>query len=125
MSRGQSSAPAIKMTDLQREILREIAVKHNSPQQQAKRSTILLLANEGISNSEVKRRVGVCLNTVKSWRRKWTKAYEGLKKHEIFVDRGQSHIIEYRKEVEKVLKDLPRSGAPKVIRLSQVQQIVA
>lgn len=125
MQRGQSPAPPIKMTVLQQSLLKAIGSKHQTGQQQSKRVKILLLAHEGKSNSHVKREIGVSLNTVKLWRRRWIDAYESLRKFEGFIDTGQASLWDYRQQLQYFLKDKPRSGSPKKISLSQEQQIIA
>ena len=125
MSRGQSPASRIAMTELQQDILQEYSSKYTTGQQKAKRAKILLLASQGCSNSEVKRKVGVALNTVKAWRSRWISAKTSLAKFENYVEQGESSLTAYREEILQVLNDIPRSGAPKVITLSQEQQIIA
>ncbi len=124
MSRGQAPAPAIPMTLLQQSLLQEIALKHTTSQQQAKRVNILLLANQGYSNADVKREVKVSLNTVKAWRNRWLSSVESLNNYESFVSQGQATILDYRKLLIKFLTDQFRSGAPKIFTLAQEQQII-
>lgn len=125
MSRGQAPAKAITMTKIQREFLKELASKHTTPQQVAKRSRILLFANQGKSNSEVKRMMGVSLNTVKQWRKRWESNQSSLTKYEQEVESGQASQLAYHRAMIGVLKDKPRPGTPKTISLSQEKQIVA
>jgi len=124
MISGQAPAKAIPMTSLQKKLLQEIVVKYSSGQQQVKRAKILLLASEGQSNSSIKRDLGISLNTVKSWRRRWLSTYENLLIYEDSVSQGISKLLDYHKHILELLRDLPRSGAPKTITLSQEQQII-
>ena len=119
MGRGHAPAPAIPMTEMQNQLLSRLGRQHKTPQQVAKRIRILLMAHEGHSNSHIKRELGISLNTVKSWRRRWLSEYEELLK---FESAGES---DYSQVLLSVLKDIPRSGAPKVFTLAQEQQIVA
>ncbi len=96
MSRGQAPASPIAMTEMQREILQEYASKHTTGQQKAKRAKILLLASQGCSNSEVKRKVGIALNTVKQWRSRWFSAKARLAKFENYVEQGETSLSSYR-----------------------------
>ena len=125
MGRGQAPASAISMTLMQRNLLEEIALKHSTPQQKAKRANILILANQGYSNAHVKREVGVSLNTVKQWRKRWLSSSEELTKYENYFNQGEFSLLDYRKRIIELLTDKARSGAPKTITLSQEQQIVA
>lgn len=125
MSRGQAPAAAITMTAHQRELLECTLNKYHTGQQLAKRIRIVLLAHEGHSNSEVKRRVGVGLNTVKRWRNRWKSAYDDLVAYENTEQSADFQLSEYRQKVLAVLKDAERSGAPKRITVAQEQQIIA
>lgn len=125
MSRGQAPAAAISMTVQQRSILEGIANKHQTGQQLAKRIRIVLLANEGKSNSSVKRTVGVSLNTVKRWRKRWKAAYASLVCYEESQEAADFSLSVYEEKLLSVLADAARSGSPKRIGLDQEQQIVA
>ncbi len=82
-------------------------------------------ANKGHSNSEVKRRVGVGLNTVKRWRNRWESAYDDLIAYENTAGSADFQLSEYRQKIIDVLGDAQRSGAPKRIAVAQEQQIIA
>lgn len=125
MGRGQAPAPPIPMTPLQKEVLQDIWRRHTTSQQLAKRIKILLMANQGHSNSHIKREVDVSLNTVKSWRRRWASAYDGLVSYESYLENQEVSPLDFRKRLISTLKDLPRSGAPKIITLAQEKQIIA
>lgn len=125
MGRGQAPAPPIPMTVLQREVLQDLGRRHTTSQQIAKRIRILLLANQEYSNSHIKRELGVSLNTVKSWRRRWQSAYDELVIYESYLHNQQVSPLDFRNRLISALTDLPRSGAPKTITLSQEKQIVA
>lgn len=125
MQRGPYPAPAITMSDAQILILQEVKDKPTSIQQDVARSKILLLAQQGHNNSEVKRTLGISLNTVKTWRSRWQSAYPSLLEAESALNSGELSKGAYRQEVLKAIADKRRSGAPKRITLAQEQQIVA
>ena len=125
MGRGQSPAPAIPMSTHQREMLLSLVGKHSLGQQLAKRIRILLLAAEGYSNSEVKRSVGVALNTVKSRRKRWLSHYDDLIESERLLQQGLISASDYQSTLMLVIEDNARSGAPKIITFTEEQQIVA
>ncbi len=52
--RGKALAPAILLSEKQKEVLIPITKNHKSGQQLVKRSNVLLLASEGISNGGVR-----------------------------------------------------------------------
>jgi transposase len=125
MKRGQSPASAIPMTVLQLSILKEQKNRQNIGVQTLVRIQILLSAQQGQSNSQVKRDLGVSLNTVKTWRRRWLSAYKSLLIYESKYEKKAFSLSAYKGEILQVLQNLPRSGAPKRITLDQEQQIIA
>lgn len=125
MGRGHPPAAPIAMTSLQREVLQDIGRKHTTSQQIAKRIRILLLANHGYSNSHISRELAISLNTVKSWRKRWQSEFEDLVTYESYLFKEQVSPLDFRKRLVDVLRDLPRSGSPKLITLAQEKQIIA
>lgn len=117
MSRGQPPAPAIPMTEAQVEVFKQLIRSHKTAQQISKRAQLLLLAHQGQSNSAIKRALGLALNTVKSWRKRWLESYEELLSYESSSALSQA--------IKALLADLPRSGAPETISLAAKQQIIA
>jgi transposase len=87
--------------------------------------SILLRASQGESNGHIKRELGLSLNTVKTWRKRWQQAYASLLAFEQGpASQGVSDAV-LLEELLRCLQDLPRSGSPKTITLAQQQQIVA
>jgi len=125
MGRGLPPAPAIKMTQHQLSFYSETSRKHKTSQQQIKRIQILLLAWQGFSNSAVKRELGISVNTVKLWRKKWNASYSELVDLERSVELEQTDRKELDRRLLSFLEDAYRSGAPKVITLAQEQQVIA
>ncbi|MEM6379784.1 MAG: helix-turn-helix domain-containing protein [Bacteroidota bacterium] len=125
MGRGQAPAAPIAMTPLQKEILQDIERQHKTSQQIAKRIKILLMANQGQSNSHIKRELDISLNTVKSWRKRWEAAYDDLVSYESYLENQEGSLSDLGKRLISILKDLPRPGAPKTITLAQEKQIIA
>jgi len=82
----------IKLTEHERTKLERIKSKHTTPQNEAKRAHIILLANEGVSYLEIARRLMINKETVTTWVKRWNDSPEA--------------------EVHERLKDLPRPGAP-------------
>jgi len=117
MARGKPPAPAIPMTNGQVQILEQLTKGHKRAQQISKRAQLLLLAHQGQSNSAIKRSLGLALNTVKSWRKRWLDVYEELLNYESCSELAQA--------IETLLNVLPRSGAPETISLAAKQQIIA
>ena len=111
-----NGAKAIPMEKKHKEFYEKLKGRYNINHIQHIRLQILLLCNSGMNNSEVSRKVGVCLNTVRKWSKRWLSGYDSLLKLE---------GIEEEKYLLSFLKDAPRSGLPKKFSVSQEQSIVA
>ena len=65
------AAQALSITTRERSELETLAQAHSTPRQWALRARIVLLAAEGVSNSEIARRLEVSRPTVIEWRRRF------------------------------------------------------
>ena len=90
--------------------LERLVRRHTTSQRLARRSRIILLAAEVLNNAQIAGQLGVNLNTVRRWRRRWI----GL----------QAANLEDR-SIEERLNDVPRPGAPARITPEQVCRIVS
>src|SRR3954464_15699901 len=95
------SAEPIVVSAVEREELDRLVRGHSTPQQLALRARIILLAAEGIGNRESARRLGVTVQTVRCWRRRWDD------------------------EPDLALADAPRPGTPPTFTAEQICAIVA
>lgn len=107
--RGPKPTP-IHLSDAERQGLEKLVNKHTVGQQIALRGRILLAAAEGKPNVHIAKDLGVTLDMVRLWRKRW------LELQPISLD---------DLNVEERLQDLPRPGAPTRITADQVSQIVA
>ena len=105
------------MTELQYSLLEKIASRHTTGQQVSKRAKILLLASKGQAHCVIHQTLGVSINTIKSWRKRWTEAYEDINDSVTSAD--------LLKVLMLFLKDLPRCGTPKKFTIAQRKKIVA
>jgi transposase len=96
----QSAALPIPPEDLA--TLRGWSAATQAPAVQVQRARILLLAAEGVANSEIAERLGVCRPTVIAWRKRYSQ--EGLS--------GR-------------LADRPRPGRPQTVRRTRCAEILA
>lgn len=125
MSRGKAPTPAIAMTARQYRILEKHCHKHSLAHNTKTRIKILILASKGRSNLSVKRELGVDVKTTKKWRCRWEAEFDTLVVFEKgFSEEGISDK-ELLDRMLAIIKDNPRSGAPREITLAQEQQIVA
>jgi putative transposase len=99
------SAEPIVLSEVERDELDRLVRAHSTPQQLALRAQIILLAANGIGNRDSARRLGVTVQTVRYWRRRW-----GGEPDLALVDR---------------LADAPRPGTPPTFTPEQICAILA
>ncbi len=63
-----AAAPALELTDDERETLERLARSTSTRHRTVQQAKALLLAAEGVANNEIGRRVGVSANSVRAWR---------------------------------------------------------
>src|SRR4051812_33204398 len=63
----------VETTVEERVALERLVRRHTTGQQLAERARIVLLAADGLSNSEVARTIDVHIDTVRKWRRRWSR----------------------------------------------------
>lgn len=102
--------PEIVLSSEERAALERLARAHTTGQQLAIRARIVLLAAEGLSTSDVARRLGLDVGTARHWRARW-RQYQDVPTDELSVV-GR-------------LADAPKPGAPARLAPEQVCQIVA
>lgn len=125
MPRGSSAAAPIEMSTRHYSLLDKERSRHKCGRQLYKRIDIVLRCSDGQSNKHIARELGMSVNTVKSWRKRWQSSYEKLKAFELGKDgKGINDTLLSAKLLE-ILSDAPRSGTPCRISMAQKQQIVA
>jgi transposase len=108
------------ITERQQEILRTFSRSTTASSRLRQRSSIILMAFEGLLNQEIAEAVGLVYRQVGRWRRRWANAWEQL----ILIECCESHA-KLRRAIEAVLSDEPRPGAPATFTPEQVTQILA
>ena len=101
---------ALILHDVERNELKALVRRHSTPQQLALRGRIILLADDGKNNSQIARALGVSVDTVRSWRKRWI-GLQGA-----FLDDVS---------VSERLRDAPRPGRPAQITAEQTCQVIA
>ncbi len=99
------SAEAIVLSELERDELDRLVRAHSTPQQLVLRARIIRLAADGIGNRESARRLGVTVQTVRCWRRRWD---------------GEPDLA----RVDR-LADAPRPGTPPIFTPEQICALLA
>ncbi len=113
---GRNGAKKIPMTDLEKEFYEGLHRRNQLAHVEHQRVQILLSCHSGLNNVEVSRKLKVSISMVKKWRSRWLSGYEvGL---ELEGQEKKGYLIQ-------LLKDNPRSGAPKKISASAEKSIVA
>jgi len=102
-------AAALVMSEGQREALAVLARSQTAPHRQVRRAEALLLAADGLANTQIAQRVGVTAATVRAWRARF--AEDGLAKlGKVRAGRGRKSTIPQSKIDEIV--ELTRNGKP-------------
>lgn len=101
---------AIDLTEDERQGLEMLARRHRTQQQIALRARIVLAAAGESNNAQIAQTLGVGIDTVRLWRKRW-------------LDLQPIALADL--SVAERLEDLPRPGAPPRISADQVCQIQA
>ena len=101
--------PEIVLTEQERNELERVARARTTEQQLAVRARVVLLAAEGLSSSEVARRLRVDVSTARQWRARW---------------RACGEIPLAERSVAERLADAPKSGRPARITPEQICRII-
>lgn len=113
-------AAKIVLTEKQQHELTKIKRSTICPQRLIVRATIILLAFEGLLNFQISALVGLGRHQVGLWRRRWQQSFEALVEIEQNATGAQ-----FRRTIEDVLSDAPRSGCPKKFTSEQITQAMA
>ena len=114
---GGRVAPALQLSEADRQRLQEIVRQRTAPQQLVLRARIILAAAEGLSNREISSMIGLSEDMVGLWRQRW------FRDAEIPLLDDKSPRDE--RGVADRLRDEPRPGAPPRISAEQYCQIMA
>ena len=80
----------------------------------------MLMAFEGWSNQQIAADVGLNRNQVGIWRKRWQASFDAL----VVAESNLPHAA-FRRLIEEVLSDAPRSGSPGKFSAEQVTQVLA
>jgi putative transposase len=100
----------LSLSERERNELKVLVCRHSTPQQLAQRGRMILAAAEGKNNSQIARDLGVCVDTVRSWRMRWI---------------GLQAVSLEELSVSERLEDIPRPGKPSHITTEQTCQMLA
>ena len=114
------SAAKIVITERQQAVLEQIVAASTSPVRLVQRAQIVLRAFAGQENQAIAAAIDLDATAVGMWRRRWAKAWRRL----ILIECGETHAA-FRRAVEDVLSDAPRSGNPGKFTPEQITHILA
>jgi transposase len=114
------SAAKLVITERQQAVLRQMAAAPTSPVRLTQRAEVILRAFEGEENQVIAAAIDLDPTAVGLWRRRWVKAWPKL----IQIECTETHAA-FRRAIEDVLSDAPRSGNPGKFTSEQITQILA
>jgi hypothetical protein len=117
MGRKLSIPKPLVMTNMQYDVINQIATRPTTTLKMSTRARILLSGYQGKAYSVISQELGIDLNTVKSWQKRWILAQNSLSELETQA--------ELTKGIQLFFKDLARTGKPKKFTLAQEKQIIA
>src|SRR5438552_11840969 len=113
--------PSIQLTHRQLALLQRLIRRRSAPQQLVSRARLILLASEGLNNSQIGHQLSLYRGQVRRWRTRWLAAAPHLTTAEA-ADPDDQHLT---RAIEDLLADAPRPGTPPKFTPDQVVQIVA
>lgn len=114
------SAAKLQITERQQAVLRQIVAAPTSPVRLVQRAEIILRAFAKEANQAIAAAIDLDPTAVGMWRRRWVKAWPKL----IQIECAETQAA-FRRAIEDVLSDRPRSGNPGKFTPEQVTQILA
>jgi len=107
--RGPKPDP-LSLTEVERNALERLVRRHSTSQQMALRGRIILEANAGKNNSQIARELGVSVETVRAWRKRWL---------------SLQSVALADLSMQEQLRDVPRPGRRSQITAEQICQVMA
>ena len=117
--RGPRAAP-IQVSPVQQALLLRIQRQQTADQRLVRRASILLALAANPCVEAVARQLGLTRVTVRAWRDRWMEASPALQAAAQDLTPPQ-----FRRLLEHLLADAPRSGKPATFRPEQIVQVVA
>jgi hypothetical protein len=114
------SAAKIVITERQQAVLRQMAAASTSPVRLAQRAEVILRAFAGKENQWIAAAIDLDPTAVGLWRRRWAKTWPKL----IQIECTETQAA-FRRAIEDILSDAPRSGKPGKFTPEQITHILA
>lgn len=113
-------AAKVSLTEKQQTELENIKRSKLASQRLIERAQVILLAAGKLKNTEISQLVGMGRQQVGLWRRRWQQSQDAL----LRVELDETHA-EFRRTIEDILCDAPRSGAPTKFTSEEVVEMIA
>lgn len=113
-------AAKITLTEGQQAILQQIIHSTTAPQRLVQRARLIVLASGGMFNRAIGGAIGLRRKQVGLWRRRWKQSFNAL----VAIECRESQAA-FRRAIEDVLGDAPRSGSSGKFTAEQVTQVLA
>lgn len=116
------TAPDVNLRPRQKALLENIVTSRTVRSDHRQRAKLILLFDEGFSNTQAGKAVGLKNRQAGTWRSRWL--LNQVKLVEVETN-GHAKPNSLRNVVEAVLSDLPRPGAPPTFSAEQISKILA
>lgn len=113
-------AAKIRLTEEQQNVLQQIRRSATAPKRLIQRVGVILLGFAGVLNVAIAEEIGLGRRQVGVWRRRWRQSFDAL----VAIECCESHAT-FRRAIEDVLSDAPRSGSTGTFTAEQVTHILA
>jgi len=113
-------AAKVILTEEQKSVLQQITRSTTAPRRLVQRASVILLAFAGWLNRDIGAEIGLARKQVGLWRRRWQQSFDAL----VAIECRETHSA-FRRAIEDVLSDAPRSGSTGAFTAEQVTQILA
>jgi len=113
-------AAKVMLTEEQAGVLRQITGSTTAPRRLVQRAGVILLAFAGWLNRDIATEMGLDRRQVGLWRRRWQQSFNAL----VAIECRETHAA-FRRFIEDVLSDAPRSGSTGTFTAEQVTQVLA
>jgi len=115
----------LPLTPTQSKLVTSLVRASTSPQSVVQRGSLILDYAESGNMSRVASKHGVGRDTVRCWYQRWQTCQSELDRLEAEYQVGTTSETRYRREIETLLSDAKRPGAPATFSEAQKQQIIA
>lgn len=114
-------APDLALSPAQQKVLTQLANSRSQRSDHRQRAQLILLFNDGYSNIQAGKRVGLRRHQARKWRLRWFNQQQKLAALEVDQNDNPKRFIQ---AIIETISDLPRSGAKPTFTAEQIAQIL-